>query len=81
VGNGSILLISHLGSISLNSARFYAAQLVNAPNYMHTRGIIQRNFKPKNALNAHMCLKIADFSTGKVVKLGAVLSKMFVGTA
>lgn len=34
--------ISRMGSLSLECARYYAAQLVDAVDYMHTKGVIHR---------------------------------------
>lgn len=35
-------LISKLGSLSTNCARYYAAQVVDALDYMHSKGVIHR---------------------------------------
>ncbi|KAL5507123.1 PKH1 [Sanghuangporus vaninii] len=74
--------ISRLGSLSLSCARYYAAQLVDAVAYMHSRGVIHRDLKPENLLlDDHMRLKITDFGTGKLLEEGSERTGTFVGTA
>ncbi|EIN11732.1 kinase-like protein [Punctularia strigosozonata HHB-11173 SS5] len=74
--------ISRMGSLSTTCARYYAAQLVDALEYMHNRGVIHRDLKPENLLlDKDFRIKITDFGTGKIVDSAAVRSKTFVGTA
>ncbi|EJD03171.1 kinase-like protein [Fomitiporia mediterranea MF3/22] len=74
--------ISRLGSLSLPCARYYAAQLVDAVAYMHSKGVIHRDLKPENLLlDDHMRLKITDFGTGKLLDDGSERAGTFVGTA
>lgn len=35
-------LLSRMGSLSLNCAQYYAAQVVDAIDYMHSKGVIHR---------------------------------------
>ncbi|CCL99842.1 uncharacterized protein FIBRA_01866 [Fibroporia radiculosa] len=74
--------ISRMGSLSTMCARFYAAQIVDALGYMHSKGVIHRDLKPENLLldDAYR-IKITDFGTGKILDSGAERTKTFVGTA
>ncbi|KAG1764770.1 kinase-like protein [Suillus placidus] len=74
--------ISRLGSLSLTSSRYYAAQIVDALEYMHGKDVIHRDLKPENLLlDAHFRIKITDFGTGKILEDGAERGNTFVGTA
>lgn len=86
--NGELLgLIKCLGSaFSSDLVRFYAAQLVNIIEYMHSHKVIHRDLKPENLLlseNYH--LKLIDFGAAKDMSEEAKTNKgsrsTFVGTA
>ncbi|KAM5532584.1 hypothetical protein V8D89_013790, partial [Ganoderma adspersum] len=74
--------ISQMGSLSIECVRYYAAQIVDALGYMHSKGVIHRDLKPENLLlDDAFRIKITDFGTGKLLDSGGEPTKTFVGTA
>ncbi|KAJ6598350.1 kinase-like protein [Mycena vulgaris] len=74
-------LISRLGSLSTRCVQYYAAQIADAMEYMHSKDVIHRDLKPENLLlDDAFRIKIADFGTGKVLENGAKRATTFVGT-
>ncbi|KAI5481862.1 hypothetical protein MNV49_000139 [Pseudohyphozyma bogoriensis] len=67
--NGELLKwIKKVGSFSLPSARFYAAQILSAVEWMHAKNVIHRDIKPENILlDSLMRVKITDFGTAKLL--------------
>lgn len=65
--------------------RFYAAELIEALEHMHSLKIIHRDLKPENVLlddNFH--IQITDFGTAKILEdsdVSTTRSSSFVGTA
>nr|GMC58967.1 3-phosphoinositide-dependent protein kinase 2-like isoform X1 [Ipomoea batatas]GMD86227.1 3-phosphoinositide-dependent protein kinase 2-like isoform X1 [Ipomoea batatas] len=58
--------ITRKGRLSEDEARFYAAEAVEALEYIHTMGLIHRDLKPENLLlSADGHIKIADFGSVK----------------
>ncbi|KAL8533240.1 hypothetical protein ACS0TY_009572 [Phlomoides rotata] len=58
--------ITRKGCLSEDDARFYAAEVVDALEYIHSMGLIHRDIKPENLLlteDGH--IKIADFGSVK----------------
>jgi 3-phosphoinositide dependent protein kinase-1 len=68
--NGGELLgvLKKTGSFDVECTRFYGAQILDAIDYMHSRGIIHRDLKPENVLlDDQMHVKITDFGTAKLL--------------
>lgn len=58
--------ITRKGRLSEDEARFYAAEVVDALEYIHSLGLIHRDIKPENLLlTTEGHLKIADFGSVK----------------
>ena len=67
---------------SLDMAQFYATEIVEALEYLHSQGIIHRDMKPENVLitsSGH--LKVTDFGTALQVSDESMSRSSFVGTA
>jgi len=81
--NGELLAKLNKVRFDEASAAFYAAEIVNALEYLHTNGIIHRDLKPENILlDEGMHVKVTDFGTAKVVGSERnARSNSFVGTA
>ena len=57
------------GRLSIDAARFYAAEIVSAFHYLHERNIVYRDLKPENLLlDARGHIKITDFGFAKVIE-------------
>lgn len=67
--NGDLLsLIKKETKFSLEKSAFYAAEIVLALEYMHSKKVIHRDLKPENILlddNFH--IKLTDFGTARVL--------------
>ncbi|WWD18183.1 hypothetical protein CI109_102632 [Kwoniella shandongensis] len=61
-------LIRKYGSFDVDSARYYAAQLIDVIEFMHEKGVIHRDLKPENMLlDDDMRMKITDFGSAKLM--------------
>ncbi|XP_014663195.1 PREDICTED: 3-phosphoinositide-dependent protein kinase 1-like isoform X3 [Priapulus caudatus] len=67
--NGELLSYIHrVGSFDEDVSKFYAAEIVLALEYMHSRGIIHRDLKPENILLSEgMHVMITDFGSAKIL--------------
>ncbi|WVQ71191.1 hypothetical protein IAR50_000716 [Cryptococcus sp. DSM 104548] len=60
-------LIRKWGSFDLETARYYAAQMVDSCEFMHSVGVIHRDLKPENILiDDELRIKISDFGSAKI---------------
>ncbi|KAF7347173.1 Protein kinase domain-containing protein [Mycena venus] len=72
-------LVSGLGSLSTSCVRYYAAQLADAIQYMHSKNVIHGDLKLENLLlNDAFQIKITGFGTGKVLENAGQHTRSFV---
>ena len=68
-------VLKKMATFDVECARFYSAEILDAVDYMHSRGIIHRDLKPENVLlDDKMHVKITDFGTAKILDLKATSS-------
>ncbi|ORY77776.1 kinase-like domain-containing protein [Protomyces lactucae-debilis] len=67
--NGELLgVLKKLTTFDEECSRYYTAQILDAIDYMHSKGVIHRDLKPENVLlDDKMRVKIADFGTAKLL--------------
>eukprot|EP00954_Amorphochlora_amoebiformis_P021246 1345126-Amorphochlora_amoeboformis.AAC.1 len=66
IGGDFFSYLRRKGRLDMHAARFYAAELVVALSYLHSKDIIYRDLKPENMLiSAEGHVKLADFGFSK----------------
>ncbi|KIJ28536.1 hypothetical protein M422DRAFT_54556 [Sphaerobolus stellatus SS14] len=77
-------LVKKTGSFSVPCVRYYAAAIVDAVQWMHSKGILHRDLKPENVLiDEEMRTKLTDFGSAYISKDGDLSPRAstFVGSA
>ena len=70
IASGGELLgvLKRMTTFDEECTQFYAAQILDTIEYMHSRGVIHRDLKPENVLlDDRMHIKITDFGTAKIL--------------
>jgi len=67
-GGELLAVLKKIGSFDEECTRFYGAQILDAIEHMHNRGVIHRDLKPENVLlDDQMHIKVTDFGTAKLL--------------
>ncbi|KAH7920898.1 kinase-like protein [Leucogyrophana mollusca] len=62
-------LVKKYGSLSLCGARYFTAQIVDAVQWMHSKGVLHRDLKPENILlDSTMRARVTDFGTAYIAR-------------
>ncbi|KAI9259248.1 kinase-like domain-containing protein [Helicostylum pulchrum] len=81
--------VRRLAPFDLETAKFYAAEILLAIEHIHERGVIHRDIKPENILlDDSMHIKVTDFGSAKIIDENnqqegedTAGTRSFVGTA
>ncbi|CAO3643930.1 unnamed protein product [Cunninghamella blakesleeana] len=86
--NGELYtFIRKMAPFDIETARFYASELLLAMEHIQNKNVIHRDIKPENILlDENMHIKITDFGSAKILSSGTDVSengstRSFVGTA
>ncbi|GAP90111.2 putative agc pdk1 protein kinase [Rosellinia necatrix] len=61
-------VLKKTGTFDVECTRFFGAQILDAIEYMHSRGVIHRDLKPENVLlDDQLHVKITDFGTARLL--------------
>ncbi|KAI0436866.1 putative 3-phosphoinositide dependent protein kinase-1 [Xylaria telfairii] len=61
-------VLKKTGTFDVECTRFFGAQILDAIEYMHSRGVIHRDLKPENVLlDDQTHVKITDFGTARLL--------------
>lgn len=82
-GGELLTLLHRVGRFSEPCARHFIAQLIDTTEFIHSQGVIHRDFKPENVLlHRDGRLMVTDFGTAtSVTQENAAGGASFVGTA
>ncbi|KAI9306561.1 kinase-like domain-containing protein [Cunninghamella echinulata] len=86
--NGELYtFIRKMAPFDIETARFYASEILLAMEHIHNKEVIHRDIKPENILlDENMHIKITDFGSAKILSndtenAGNGSTRSFVGTA
>ncbi|KAI0428196.1 kinase-like domain-containing protein [Xylaria sp. FL1042] len=61
-------VLKKTGTFDVECTRYFGAQILDAIEYMHSRGVIHRDLKPENVLlDDQLHVKITDFGTARLL--------------
>ncbi|KAI0803366.1 kinase-like domain-containing protein [Xylaria sp. FL0064] len=61
-------VLKKTGTFDIECTRYFGAQILDAIEYMHSRGVIHRDLKPENVLlDDQLHVKITDFGTARLL--------------
>ena len=69
-----------MGSLGEEAGRFFAHQMLDSIEYMHSKNFIHRDIKPSNILLNNGIIKLADFGFCKPMKDSKDLAQTMLGS-